>query len=566
MSDQRITFKFEDIGIAKVFERERLQVPLNQRDYSWEEKQVREVLQDLSKAVSDNKPTYFLGTIVLTEIPKRAYEVADGQQRLATISILLAAIRDYFLSKGKEKLANSIESDFLFKVDRNTEDSEARLSLNVNDNEFFKKRILSRPGTTDRKFEGTMESHKLIESAFQMAHEHISRVLSPHAESNHIPFLNKWVDFLRESAVVILLKVPDSINAYVMFETLNDRGLKMAGEDLVKNYLFGASGNRLKEAQQCWAKMFGALESVEQEDITITFLRHICSALYGLTREREVFEKIKNNVSGSFGAISYLSNLDNFSLDYVAMLTEDSNKWNKYPAGIRNSIATLNLLNVLSIRPIMFAVAHKFSPREAEKAFNMFISWTVRFFVCGGSTSGAVEDAYANTARKIMESEVKNCDQLLGAMENIIASDTEFEEAFRSLRVSKEYLARYYLRSLEMTARKQQNPSWVPSESPESVNLEHVLPKNYENHWGWLDEETAGAYLKRLGNLALFEAKKNTEVDDLEFSKKKLAYRDSTFKLTEMIAKQQTWGVDEINDRQKKLAELAVKTWPLSVK
>jgi len=541
-------------------------VPLNQRDYSWGEKQVKEVFQDLSKAVSENKPTYFLGTIVLTEIPKRAYEVADGQQRLATISILLSAIRDYFLSKGKEKLASSIESDFLFKIDRGTEDSESRLSLNVNDNVFFQKRILSRPGSADRKFPVSKESHELIASAFQIAHEHINRSLSVHAESNHVPFLNKWVDFLRESAVVILLKVPDSVNAYVMFETLNDRGLKMAGEDLVKNYLFGASGDRLKEAQQCWAKMFGALESVEQENITITFLRHICSALYGLTREREVFEKIKNNVSGEFGSISYLSNLENFSSDYVAMLSEDNNKWNKYPSGIRNSIATLNLLNVLSIRPLMFSVAHKFSPHEAEKAFNMFISWTIRFFVCGGSTSGVVEDAYANAARKIMESEIKNCELLLAAMANTVANDTEFEEAFRSLRVSREYLARYYLRSLEMTARKQQNPSWIPSENTESVNLEHVLPKNYEKHWPELDEETASAYLKRLGNLALLEAKKNTEANDLQFSKKKIVYRDSTFKLTEMIAKSQKWGVEEINDRQKKLAELAVKTWPLTVK
>ena len=151
-------------------------------------------------------------------------------------------------------------------------------------------------------------------------------------------------------------------------------------------------------------------------------------------------------------------------------------------------------------------------------------------------------------------------------MANIVASDTEFEEAFRSLRVSKEYLARYYLRSLEMTVRKQQNPSWVPSEGTDSVNLEHVLPKNYEAHWSELDEETASAYFKRLGNLALLEAKKNTEADNLPFSKKKSAYQDSTFKLTEMIAKSKKWGVDQINDRQRKLAELAVKTWPLSIK
>lgn len=56
-----------------------------------------------------------------------------------------------------------------------------------------------------------------------------------------------------------------------MFETLNDRGLKISQSDLVKNYLLGESGPRLGEAQEKWTLMRGALESLEEEDITVTF-------------------------------------------------------------------------------------------------------------------------------------------------------------------------------------------------------------------------------------------------------------------------------------------------------
>ena len=72
----------------------------------------------------------------------------------------------------------------------------------------------------------------------------------------------------------MLLKVPDDADAYKMFETLNDRGLRTSQADLVKNYLFGKSGERFAEVQSRWSFMRGALEALDEEDITINFLRH----------------------------------------------------------------------------------------------------------------------------------------------------------------------------------------------------------------------------------------------------------------------------------------------------
>lgn len=94
----------------------------------------------------------------------------------------------------------------------------------------------------------------------------------------------------------------------------------MSQADLVKNHLYSEAGKRLEEAQQCWTKTMGALEVIEHPEITINFLRHICSALYGLTREREVFEKIKRNVTGEFNSIAFLTNLAAYSSDYVAKI------------------------------------------------------------------------------------------------------------------------------------------------------------------------------------------------------------------------------------------------------
>ncbi|MBM3498440.1 MAG: DUF262 domain-containing protein [Armatimonadetes bacterium] len=85
---------FEHEGIGGVPAHNTLHVPLNQREYSWEEEHVRELFDDLDHAMEAGQASYFLGTIVFTTGDGGITEVSDGQQRLATTTILLAAIRD----------------------------------------------------------------------------------------------------------------------------------------------------------------------------------------------------------------------------------------------------------------------------------------------------------------------------------------------------------------------------------------------------------------------------------------------------------------------------------------
>src|ERR1022692_1999811 len=93
---------FKETGIAGVLKQFRLRVPPNQREYSWTQKYVLRLLQDLTKAIGDEQPEYFLGTLVTIPRSQDVLEVVDGQQRLATTAILLCEIRNYL--RGKEPL------------------------------------------------------------------------------------------------------------------------------------------------------------------------------------------------------------------------------------------------------------------------------------------------------------------------------------------------------------------------------------------------------------------------------------------------------------------------------
>jgi hypothetical protein len=180
MASIRDNIKFDPKGIGTVLNHSRLRVPLNQREYAWEEDHVRELFQDFAGAIDSDK-TYFLGTIVLTKGSDDVPEVTDGQQRLATTAVLLAAIRDWFHWQGEADHAISIETDYLQRFDRADNGVLPRLRLNVDDHDFFERRVLARPDNPARRSAKPIkQSHELIQQAAEIAAEHVRHILELH--------------------------------------------------------------------------------------------------------------------------------------------------------------------------------------------------------------------------------------------------------------------------------------------------------------------------------------------------------------------------------------------------
>jgi len=550
---------FEHRGIGEVLAHNRLAVPLNQREYSWEDEHVTDLLTDFANAVSGKHGTYFLGTIVLTgkgDVP----EVSDGQQRLATTSILLAAIRNYFGATKDDKRKAHIEENYLRTTDIETTESVPKLTLNVDDNAFFTKYIVD----GDHSVSPSKPSHERIKRAAELATEHIQQILKPHAEAARTQRLLEWVRFLREGAEVIVLRVPDHLNAFVMFETLNDRGLKASQADLIKNYLLSFCDKKIQEGQQKWAQMLGVLESLGQDDITVTYLHHLLILKTGPTKEREIFDKVRLLVNSQGRALEFLEEAADGANDYAALFNSDHKKWNEYGTTTRKHISTINRdLRVSQLRPLMFAVSRHFSVKEAKIAFKLLVFWSVRFLVVGGR-GGLLDRNYALRANEITVGTIKTAAQLKTALTDILPPDGLFEAQFADARVSQGFLARYLLRALQLKAQDDKEPENVPNDEEQFINLEHVLPDNPNGDWKHIDPDTAAALHKRLGNMVLLQAKVNTLIGNTAFAEKKKVFKQSSYSLTQAVAKYDQWGAKEIKDRQGKLAKLAVETWPLA--
>jgi hypothetical protein len=551
----------ELLGIGRAVLNKMLAVPFHQRSYAWEDKHILDLFSDTESAINKGESEYFLGTIVTTKNDTPRPEVVDGQQRLATVTILISAIRDYFINTRDTDRASNITLRYLYNQELSTLETIPKLRLNDADNEFFLKKILTNPDSADRAIEPTKESHKKIARAAQLANEFVQRIGQGAKPTER---LISMIDYLTDSLRVIWVSVPDDANAFTIFETLNDRGLALAISDLLKNYLFGIAGSRVSEVQQRWTQMVGTLEGMDNEEIVVTFIRHFWSSQHGSTREKDLYNEIKKYVRNPTQALAFSSELSENAKLYSAMLNPAHELWQTYGPTARDHMNTLNLLRMIQIRPLVLSVLSRFPKSEVLDALRLMVSWVVRFLIVGGLGGGTLETHYSLAAKEIFEGSIKTAIQLSKKLRNIVPMDAKFRDEFSTATVSTQYLARYYLRVLERQARGENHPEFIPIDNTEVVNLEHILPLNPSTSWNYIPEEERALFAKRIGNLALLPNPINTEAGDDSFEYKKQFYGNSQYLLTKGVANKTSWKVTDITNRQKELADLAVKAWPLA--
>lgn len=558
MTESKSEIGFQQAGLGSILRHNQLVVPSNQREYAWTDRQVNQLLQDFARAIND-RDDYFLGTIVTIPRLNGTLEVVDGQQRLATTAILLAAIRDYLQDRHEDVLVEAINNEFLTGIDRGKRARVPKLKLNIDDNELFTHIVSSEPLPIPSK-----SSHHRLLVAAEEARKHVRSIVAIFDSKDHGDLLNRWVSFIEQGALAVLLRVPDDADAYKMFETLNDRGLRTSQADLIKNYLFGRSGERIDEAQNRWSYMRGALESLEDDDVTtVTFLRHALIILRGFLREAEVYDVVQTLVKSEQSAIAFATTLENLANAYVASFNPEHVRWNDYPESAHRAIKVFNLLNIKPMRPLLLAVTMKMSQREAASSFQFLLALGVRLLVASSTRSGSVELPLAEAANKVYEGEIETVAKLSTKLAAVTPTDRDFREACENARVSNAQLARYYLRSLETAAKGEAEPWFMPTDDRSIINLEHILPKKPGGNWPQFDEESVKSYANRLGNLALLRASNNSELKSDAFADKREVYAASPYQLTSHIAELAEWNPEAITNRQRHLSQLAVRTWPI---
>ena len=378
--------------IGSMLKEKRLEVPQSQRSYRWKVEHVEDMLKDIRSAIEDGPDEYFLGSIVSIETGGRIL-IFDGQQRLATTMILIAAIRNSLIDVGNTNDADTAERDFLFSRRRGDVDPSPHLTLNLEDRTFFSTRILPKPSNILEipKAASTRmkESHKRLDAADKYAKTFIAEnIVKDRSTKDADKLLNKWLTFIENSLQVIWVQVADERTAFTVFETMNDRGLKLSAADLLKNYLHATADDKRDNIVHNWNSIAAVLETVEgEEENIVEYIRCFWVSRYGHTRTRNLYDRIKDKTPNKSKALELAADLESSIQNYAAIISPSHALITDRGEEVRANIEVLKLLGVTQLRPMLLSAFVKFKHGQFAKLLKMSIAWSVRFIVTGARRS-----------------------------------------------------------------------------------------------------------------------------------------------------------------------------------
>ena len=149
-------------------------------------------------------------------------------------------------------------------------------------------------------------------------------------------------------------------------------------------------------------------------------------------------------------------------------------------------------------------------------------------------------------------------------MKKHVPANDVFENKFATASVARSYLARYYFRALELQRRGEKDAALASDDDAERYDLEHIMPEKPSKEWN-VKEDERNRLVGRIGNLGLLEKPINSAIKGKGIQAKEVAYKKSTKLTMNTISTGNKWGSEEIDQRQKELAALAVKAWPITV-
>jgi Protein of unknown function DUF262/Protein of unknown function (DUF1524) len=548
-------FKAELDGVGHLLRDQWLSVPLGQRAYAWGLEQVRIFWSDLREA---HDSEYFIGTIVLTPGRGNRMQIIDGQQRLATTAMVIAAIRDVFDDRD-DKRAVTTAQRYLVSDSLETAQPEPRIQLNTEDDIFFRSRVMKlQPAVEVAR---PAQSNRRIEDAYAFLRSQVAA----EAEAAGKQWTDKmlgWLDFIDQRLRAIVVNVSSDADAFLIFETLNDRSIDLNISDLLKNYLLGQARNRLEEAERRWSRSRAALEVDDQDTALSSFIRHYWSSTYGATREKELYRRIRGQIGSSKEALQFLERLESAAPLYAALLDSKHPKW--LELGVDKSEAdTLLRLGIEQNRPLLLAAMELFRPEELSQLVRSIIAWTVRGLIVGGIGGGTAERFYADAATTLRREKQTSAIQVYRALEGFIVTDSEFAQQFERARPRNLRLVGYYLASLEHALRGSASPAMVSDVEEGEFEVAKVFgARALAADWPQFEQEDIPTLSYQLGNAVLLEPQLVAPFVAAGWAGRKRTMAQSRYATTRAVADFEEWGPDQMDQRQRDLADVAVRVWP----
>lgn len=553
------TVNFQDlIGNGKSYK-----VPPYQRDYSWTEEQWEDIWQDLLELLSDKKNRHYMGAVVVKAETDREFLIIDGQQRIATLTILALAVIKHLQAMAETidheqnlERAKTLRARFIGDKDPASLLEISKLTLNQYDNGFFQDYLVQlREPNLPRALP---RSNKLLWECYQYFLNQLKT--QEMFQTNGQKVAELMSEVVARQLLFILITVDDELSGYTVFETLNARGLELTTADLLKNYLFSKfrAKNDIDSAQRRWQILIG---KTRQEKFS-QFLRFHYLTKYPQIRTGRLFKVIREEVKTAQNALELLEVLEKRAEVFEALNDPSHLLWFDIPEA-KVYIRELNLFKATQMTPLLFTGYEQLNSAEFVKVLKLISTITFRYHVISGLNPNEMEKAYHRAAKAVMNQEASTASAIFDLLLPVYVSDEKFRSDFEIRQFSPssqgKKIAKYILCKLESDADgKARDFETDPG------TIEHILPENPSEEWEssfprprWED------WVYRLGNLTLLEASFNRDLNNMPYSTKVSVYATSAYQLNQQIAVDapEAWTPNQIENRQKKMAQRALHLW-----
>ncbi len=537
-------------------------VPEFQRDYSWKEEQWDDLWTDVL-AIRNQDKFHYMGAIVLQDHRDKSYSVIDGQQRLATLSVAALAtikrIQD-LIDAEIEVEANAervkrLTEQYVGEKDAVSLRYSNKLKLNENNEDFYRSFLVQLREPINRH--RLPASNKLLWSAFEYFYQRIKETLGENPSGEIL------ADFLQnqiaEKLLFIQIVVETDLDAYVVFETLNARGIELTVSDLLKNYLLSLTSQSEEDKRQAkdqWRRII----QITDLDGFPAFLRYYWNSRYDFVRKDSLFKALRGSVTTAEHTFNLLDDLERHAGIYAALKNPNDDLW-QGNREIRNRIAELKLFGVTQPYPLLLAAYFKMHG-DFENILRFCSVIAFRYNVVSGLNPNKQEQAFHQAAKRVFNGTIVNSSQVAQELKDIYPNDEDFANVFSTKQINtnrQKKLARYILYSLENriaeTARNYED---------DPGTIEHILPENPTAEWEqYFSHDEQGSYIYRIGNLTLFEPGKNRECGAKLFAEKQVIYQGSQYEMTNIISNLD-WTPDRVRQRQENFAGYATAIWRIS--
>jgi hypothetical protein len=503
-----------------------------------------------------------MGALVVESTSDRDFQIVDGQQRIATLSILALAVIATLQTLGdtdEQRAANQdrarrLRERFIGEKDPASLQESSKLFLNETDDGFYQDYLVQlRTPLNPRRLP---RSNRLLWECFGWFR---SRLASRAAQGGEA-LASLLSETVARQLLFILITVEDDLSAYVVFETLNARGLELSSTDLLKNFLFSRvqAAPDLAALQRRWKSL---VEIVRQERFP-DFLRYHLLCDTPQVRKQRLFKLVQGRVRTPAAVFALMDDLERRAELFAALNDADHEYWLER-RDARPYVRELILFRVRQTTPLLFAAFERFEPADFVRVLKLLSVVSFRYTVVSGLNTNELEPVYHRAAKAVLDGRVTTPAEVFAEIRGIYVGDEAFERDFGALDLDtsgqRKRLVKYVLCKLESDA------SGVARDyEADTGTIEHILPENPGVEWdAYFDPQRQAEQVYRLGNLTLLEASLNRQVGNQLLAAKRALYAQSGYTLTRAVAGEadDAWSPAALARRQAHMARRAAHVW-----